>query len=163
MMNNSNQNSYSNYDTRGPAQNRNTGFNRQPPVMPADLLDGTKEYDPVEAGRKFVDAVDKRSFTTSQLRQILSSAAIVKNRIDRENAASDLLSTDIQQEIQYLKLKLIYQMGRDNGLKRAFSGENGINLPAVLQNVGDSKENFNRFYRLLESIVAYRKFAGGDS
>lgn len=153
---------YSNQqNNNGTGQPRSGGYDR--PIASLAAEEGKEEFDPVSVGQKFVDTIGTRGFTTSQLRQILSSAAIVKNKIDRENASSDNLSTDIQNEIQYLKLKLVYQMGREPKLKDAFNGQKGINLPAIIQNIGNSKDKYNRFYRLLESIVAYRKFAGQDS
>ena len=126
-------------------------------------IDGNAPYDPVEVGKKLVAQLKSdgllRDFTTSQLRKVLSSANVVKNKIDRENQDSDMLISVLQEEIQYLRLRLVYQMGRDVKVKTCLSAK-GVDLPTVIQNIGNSKARFNNFYRLLESIVAYRKFEG---
>ncbi len=127
-------------------------------------IDGRKDFDPVEVGQTLVDQITadyklKNNFTTSQLRKVMSAAVVVKNRIDRETGDSDALSPAIQEEIQYLRVKLIYQMGRDANVKTALKHK-GVDLAAVIQNIGASRKSFDRFYRLLESIVAYRKYAG---
>lgn len=159
-----NNNSYDNRSRNSHQGGPQRGQNSDRPLRPAlsSVLDGTMDYDPVEEGKKFADKTVSISFTMSQLRKVLSGAAIVKNRIDRENADSDTLSSELQAEISYLKIKLIYQLGRDRNLKAAFNGDNGLDLPAVIGNIGVSRSKFNCFYRLLESIVAFRKFSGKD-
>lgn len=161
-MNNSNYSNTYPQKSGGGYPNRVPNFQTSS-VNDPNTVDGLKDFDPVEIGKTFVDRVGVGAFKTSQLRQILSGAAIVKNRIDRESVASEKLSVEIQNEISYLKLKLIYQLGRNEGLKKAFEGGKGVNLPGIIGNIGDSKEKFNRFYRLLESIVAYRRFLGQDN
>ncbi len=130
---------------------------------------GDQKYDPVETGREMVDRMTKEAetrrlnlFTTSQLRKILSSAVIVKNRMDREAGGSSTIPEVLVDEIQYMRLKLVYQMGREESLKSCLNGQFGPDLPAIIQNIGTSRDRFDRFFRLLESIVAYRKFAGRD-
>jgi len=128
-------------------------------------IDGSKPYDPVEEGQKLVDLLEThnklRGFTTSQLRKVLSAAIVVKNRIDRELGENDQLTAAIADEVQYLRVKLIYQMGREQEIKYCLSNMS-VDLPAVIKNIGTDKNRFDRFFRLLESIVAFKKFKCGD-
>lgn len=136
-----------------------------PAMYSGPKIDGSKPYDPVEEGQKLVDLLETnnmlRDFTTSQLRKVLSSAIVVKNRIDRELGENDLLTAAIADEVQYLRVKLIYQMGREQKIKRCL-GDMSVDLPAVIKNIGTNKNRFDQFFRLLESIVAFKKFKGGE-
>lgn len=132
-----------------------------------DFING---YDPVKEGEKLVLKMKEkgeRSFTTSQLRKIHSYASIVNNKLQMEESncksSSYKISEDLQNDVQYIKLKLIYQMGRDKVVKKWFGSESvdgikGIGLNKIISDIGDSKEKFDKFYRLLESIIAYKKY-----
>lgn len=120
---------------------------------------GDYSYNPIDLGEQIAQKC--RSVSESQLRNILSLSAIVKNKIERNKPSDDMLSTDLQHEIQYIRLKLIYQMGRDRNLKRALN-DGDINLPQILKNIGNSRSKFNDYYHLMEAIIAYKKFFGND-
>lgn len=128
-------------------------------------------YDPVKEGEKFVVRMieygKKDYFTTSQLRKIHSYASIVNNKLQMEESKCSSspyrISEELQNDIQYIKLKLIYQMGRDKTVKKWFGSEDvegvkGIGLDRIISDIGDDKDKFDRFYRLLESIIAYKKY-----
>lgn len=117
---------------------------------------GDKPYDPIEVGEQV--AKDSK-FTSSQLRKILSMSVVVKNSIERNIQNDGKLSDQIKQDIQYIRLKLVYQMGRDANLKQGLSNHI-INLPDIIKNIGDDKRKYEDFCRLLEAIVAYKKYLG---
>jgi len=134
-------------------------------------IDFKNDYDPVKEGEKLVvrmiELGKKDHFTTSQLRKIHSYASIVNNKLQiyesKCNSDSYRISEELQNDIQYIKLKLIYQMGREKTVKKWFGSEEvdgviGIGLERIISDIGDSKEKFDRFYRLLESIIAYKKY-----
>lgn len=133
-------------------------------------IDFKNGYDPVKEGEKLVLKMrekGEKSFTTTQLRKIHSYASIVNNKLQMEESncksSEYKISEELQNDVQYIKLKLIYQMGRDKVVKKWFGSENvdgikGIGLERIISDIGDSKEKFDRFYRLLESIVAYKKY-----
>jgi len=167
---------YNNYnsrnDRRSPGyQDQRYGTNRgndtsnRPGNTSGNAVLDLAGQDPIELGEKLISSLNPNTmFTTSQLRKILSAAAVIRNRVDRELADSDTLSQDIQSDVQYLRLRLVYQMGRESSVKASFSGTNGIlDMPSIIKNIGSSKKKFDDFYRLLESIVAYRKFKGDRS
>ena len=94
--------------------------------------------------------------TTSQIRKFLSAVNSLENKVlscDKE------LSSELANEIKYLKVKLAYQVGRENGntgLKNLYN-----ELEPLINQIGASKDNFKKFARYVEAIVAYHKFNGG--
>jgi CRISPR-associated protein Csm2 len=154
-------NSGSRYGGGSAPQRSQSGATVAPNQLMNDRVDGSKPYDPVVTGENLINRLEPNSFTTSQLRKVLSSAVIVKNRIERELGESTQLSDSIAEEVQYLRVKLIYQMGRDPKIKRCFT-EHNVDLPAIIKNIGKDRDRFERFFKLLESIVAFKKFKGGE-
>jgi|LSQX01.3.fsa_nt_gb CRISPR type III-A-associated protein Csm2 len=133
-------------------------------------IDFKNGYDPVKEGEKLINKmkeIKRDSFTTSQLRKIHAYASIVNNKLQMEESncksSAYKISEVLQNDIQYIKLKLIYQMGREISVKKWFGAEpvygvKGIGLEKIISDIGDSKEKFDKFYRLMESIIAYRKY-----
>ena len=70
----------------------------------------------------------------------------------------DELSPDLAAEIQYLKVKLLYQAGRERNVKTFL--EKG-NLLKRIEGIGNSRKRYNEFSKLVEAIVAWHKFKGG--
>ncbi len=166
QANNNNQNRYDRGQRRDSGQSR-SDYGRREIEFQGKVIDGTEEYDPIEEGKKLVERMLEEykinkynfKFTTSQLRKILAMAASVKNSIAMENnnGNEQKISSEMKNEIQYIRLKLVYQMGREDAVK-TWLGKKGIDLPEIIKNIGDDAKRFNDFYRLLESIVAYKKF-----
>jgi len=64
-------------------------------------------------------------------------------------------------DIPLLQAKLAYAVGRQSGReKKRFEYFYNQLLPA-LQNINGERENYMRFVKILESIVAFHKFHGG--
>jgi CRISPR-associated protein Csm2 len=101
--------------------------------------------------------IKKSEITTTQLRLLLSNAAVIKNKIEMDNLKNktDILPQKLQTDIKYLLIKHIYQCGRDKKVK-VFETE--FEIKDKIKKIKDSKEAFNNFYRYLEEIVAYTKF-----
>jgi CRISPR type III-A-associated protein Csm2 len=147
--------------------NRNNPYNDLREDLRIDFRNG---YDPVKEGEKLVHKMQEKgrcNFSTTQLRKIHSYASIVNNKIQMEESKSQSssykISEELQNDVQYIKLKLIYQMGRDKDVKKWFGSESvegikGIGLEKIISDIGDSKKKFDNFYRLLESIIAYKKY-----
>ena len=57
------------------------------------------------------ERVKKSDITNTQLRLILSNSVIIKNKIKNNN--DEKLANNIQNEIKYLLIKVIYQAGRE--------------------------------------------------
>lgn len=102
------------------------------------------------------ERVKKSDITNTQLRLILSNSVIIKNKIKNNN--DEKLANNIQNEIKYLLIKVIYQAGRDSKVKKFIEEFEIVNK---IKQIGDSAKKFNEFYRYLEEIVAYVKYYRG--
>ena len=100
------------------------------------------------------ERVKNSRITNTQLRLILSNSVIIKNKI-KNNNNNEKLSIEIQNEIKYLLIKLIYQAGRESKVKTFIED---FKMVDKIKQIGDSAKKFNEFYRYLEEIVAYSKY-----
>lgn len=94
--------------------------------------------------------------TTTKIRNILSMVSEIYNEVT--HIQGDKLSLEMVERIQYLRLRIVYESGRDQDVKNFI---NKSKLLLVLKNVGDSKRNFLLFCRYMEALVAYHRFYGG--
>lgn len=92
---------------------------------------------------------DRNALTTSQLRKFFGQLRRIEADYEKLNG-----------EIPMLKPKLAYAVGKAGNYSRIrdFYDQMNIGLSAI----DNSKENFNRFISLTESIVAFHKFHGGE-
>jgi CRISPR-associated protein Csm2 len=90
--------------------------------------------------------------TTSKLRNIYGSITNIYTRIN-EPADFD----DQRSDIQYLKVKMAYETGREEAVKKFLEG---TYLMTMLNNI-KTYEQFMLYCRYAESLVAYFKFYGG--
>lgn len=100
---------------------------------------------------------EKALITTSQIRKFLSAVNCLENKI---LSCEKELSQEIANEIKYLKVKLAYQVGRDNknaGLRNLYN-----EIEPLISQIGTSKDNYTKVARYIEAIVAYHKFNGGE-
>ena len=101
--------------------------------------------------------------STSQIRKFLAGLNGIHNRIlayqGTGEIIGDQLPPDIVDEIEYLKIKLIYQSGRERKVKDFMQL---AELEKRIDSIGNSKKKFEEFHRFIEGIVAYHKFEGGN-
>lgn len=95
--------------------------------------------------------------TTSKIRNILSMTSDIYN--DVINLQSDALSSEITSRIEYLRLRCIYEAGRDKVVKDFIEKSQ---LIGVIKEINGSKKNYILFNRYMEALVAFHKFYGGD-
>ena len=94
--------------------------------------------------------------TTSKIRNLLSMTANIYN--DVVNTKSEHLSNEVIGRINYLKLRFVYEAGREQKVKRL------VETAQILQCLDAIKGNRSQyilFSRYMEALVAYRKFYGG--
>jgi CRISPR-associated protein Csm2 len=123
-----------------------------------------KEY--VDQAQKVVESLKnergKISLTTSQIRKFLAGVNAIKNKLQIYEAdgliQGDSLHEDILGDIQALKVKLIYQCGREPVVK-SFVDKAG--LLREIDAIKTSVCKFRDFACYIEAIVAYHKFEGG--
>lgn len=105
----------------------------------------------IDLGNKYKD------FTTSKIRNILAQVSEIFN--DVIAGSDDVLGTGLRSRIEYLKVRLVYECSRENVVKQFV---NKAGLLDLLNNIGDSRDNFKKFTRYMEALVAYHRFLGGQ-
>lgn len=94
--------------------------------------------------------------TTSKIRNLLAMTASIYN--DVVMSQSEKLSSEIVGRINYMKIRFIYEAGREpkvNALVKKAC------LLDHISEIGNSRSQYILFSRYMEALVAYRKFYGG--
>lgn len=102
------------------------------------------------------DKENKLLLTTSKIRNILAMVSELYN--DAQRLRAETLSEDLVGRVQYLKMRVAYEAGRD-GIVREF-----VKKAAILEEIdriGRKKEQLLLFCHYMEALVAYHKFLGG--
>lgn len=94
--------------------------------------------------------------TTSKIRNLLAMTAAIYN--DVVVCQSEKLSEEIVGRINYLKIRFVYEAGREPKVKTLVEK---AHLLEHLKEVGNSRIQYILFSRYMEALVAYRKFYGG--
>ena len=94
--------------------------------------------------------------TTSKIRNILAMISEIYNEVVHESG--DKLTVKSQERIQYLRLRITYEAGREADVKDFIDNSE---LLILLKKIGDSKSKFLLFCRYIEALVAYHRFSGG--
>ena len=94
-----------------------------------------------------------RVVTTSKIRNLLAMTADIYN--DVVNSNSDKLSQEVIGRINYLKVRFIYEAGRERTVKELVDEGHIIDY---LDDIRGSRSNYICFSRYMEALVAYRKF-----
>lgn len=139
---------------------RNSGY--IPPqykrIIPNDFL--SKDYNINDLGKKFVEHCFKANeerkpdVTVSQLRKLLSAVNSIQNRLTANPGNYN------NNEIQYLRIKLAYQAGREDKNKTSLK-DMQKDLDPLIKEIRNETD-FGKFAMLIEAIVAYHKFYGGN-
>lgn len=100
---------------------------------------------------------DYQSFSTSKIRNILSLVSEIYNDVRAIQGAS--LGQELQSRIEYLKVRLVYECGREPWVIKPFVEK--AKLLDLLNAIGDRRQSFIDFARYMEALVAYHRFYGG--
>lgn len=99
---------------------------------------------------------------TNQIRKILTAVNILKNKVDIykiANPQAKKLDEELQMEIEFLRVNMSYQAGRDNLVREFIEKADLLNMVKDIN--GDIKA-FENFCRYIEALVAFHKFYGGQ-
>ncbi len=99
---------------------------------------------------------------TGHIRKFLTSVNLVRDRVEvykMQSAEPDKLPPELVAEVKFLKVKLLYLVGRDKNIVGAFADKTG--LPEMIDNIGDSTERFTEFAKYVQALGAFHKFYGG--
>lgn len=119
----------------------------------------------VDEAEKVIISLDKDKYdniklTTSKIRNLLSMISNIYN--EAIHIEGDKLTEEIISKIQYLRMRFVYEVGRD---QKNNSGVKGFYEKAKIKEniakIKDSKEQCILFCKYFEALVAYHKFYGG--
>lgn len=94
--------------------------------------------------------------TTSKIRNLLAMTSDIYN--DVLNVKTDKLPTEVVGRIRYLKIRFVYEAGREAGVKNLVER---AGILECLDKIGQSKQRYILFSRYIEALVAFRKYKGG--
>ncbi len=94
--------------------------------------------------------------TTSKIRSILAMVSELYN--DAQRLRAENLSEDLVGRVQYLKMRVAYEAGRDDVVRDFVEM---AQLLGEIDRVGRKKERLILFCHYMEALVAYHKFLGG--
>lgn len=156
---------YSNKGYGGYNQSRQNDYQRQgfQNSKSGGQYANTEKYTP-KALSLPVDYVDEAArlmekchsyISSSKLRNILS---MVSNIYNSERVGGELLSEASRNSLQMLRVRIIYEYGRNDNSFKEFIAQTHI-LDHLLA-VGNDRGRFIDYAHYLEAIVAYHKFYG---
>ena len=100
---------------------------------------------------------DRLALTTSKIRGLLSMTASIYTDVQRNR--SETLSEELQSRVQYLRMRVAYEAGRDPVVKKfVIKAE----LLEQLSNIRADKERLLLFCHYMEALVAYHRYHGGN-
>ena len=103
---------------------------------------------------------------TNQIRKILTAVNILKNKVDIykiANPQAKKLDEELQMEIEFLRVNIAYQIGREKGkenLVREFVEK--ADLLNMVKDINGDIKAFEKFCKYVEALVAFHKFYGGQ-
>lgn len=103
--------------------------------------------------------------TTSKIRKFLSGLNKINNKVlafEANNPNVSTLPEDIVSELQYLKIRLLYQAGRDKERERPVKDFiEKSNIIQKIDNINIDIIKFKDLFGYIEALVAYHKYKGG--
>lgn len=103
---------------------------------------------------------------TNQIRKILTAVNILKNKVDIykiANPQAKKLDEELQMEIEFLRVNIAYQIGREKGKENLVrESVEKADLLNMVKNINGDIKAFENFCRYIEALVAFHKFYGGQ-
>ena len=125
-------------------------------------LDENNYVDLAEAAiKKLSSKIDQNGkavpmVTTSKIRNLLAMTADIYNDVLAEK--EERLPAEIISRINYLKIRFVYEAGREPEVKRLMDE---ASIMSYLNDIKGSKRQYILFSRYMEALVAYHRYYGG--
>lgn len=113
--------------------------------------------DKAEAIIKEIAQSKDKKITTSQIRNILAMVSDIYNEVLSKK--SEILEQSIVSRIEYLRVRCVYDAGRDKAVRKLIEEADILN---ILKQIGDSRRNYLVFCRYMEALVAFHKYYIGE-
>lgn len=127
------------------------------PQKPCEALTEESYVDRAEKVIRDLKEKNQLKVTTSQIRNILSMVNQLYN--DVIMTTDEKLSADIQAQLRYLKIKIVYAAGRNIDVRR-FTEESQIDK--LIDHIDGNRKKFILYAHYMEALVAYHRFYGGN-
>ena len=114
------------------------------------------EAERVIVGLKEADRNGRLALTTSKIRNILSMVSELYT--DAQHSREDKLDADMVSRVQYLKMRIAYEAGRERSVKDFVLAADLLDYTGE---IGSSRQNLILFCNYMEALVAYHRFYGG--
>lgn len=96
-----------------------------------------------------------RWITTSKIRNLLAMSADIYNEV---LLSSEKLSDEQSARIDYLRVRFVYEAGRDTDVKNFVEK---AQILKALEEVRGSRKQYILFNHYMEALVAYHRYYGG--
>lgn len=106
-----------------------------------------------------IEQDQKFDLTTTKIRNLLSLLNVIQQMV-KEEQGDKIGDEEILGKIQYFKMRCAYEAGRDSSVKDFVKKSN---LIAYIDQIGESKKNFEIFFHYVEALVAYHRYYGGKN
>lgn len=146
---------------RNNSYNRQSGYNAPANFNKSSLPDLSEKKLPenyVDEAEKIMEALSKEKgkLTTSKIRNILSMISDIYN--EEIHRTEDTLLEENQNRIQMVRVRLAYECGREDAVKKFVANAHLLNY---IKGIHNSRAEFIRFARYMEALVAYHRFFDG--
>ncbi|MGN1317645.1 MAG: type III-A CRISPR-associated protein Csm2 [Lachnospirales bacterium] len=91
--------------------------------------------------------------STNKIRNMLTLINELYNKA--RYIKGDKIGDELKSHIQYVKMRLVYEGGRDNDVKYLLEKSDMLKY---LDSIGDSKKDLIRLCHYMEALVAYHKY-----
>lgn len=95
--------------------------------------------------------------TISKLRNLLSMTADIYNEV--LSGQNDELSDEVRSRIEYLRVRFLYEAGRDEAVRKLVEEANILDM---LKGIQGNRKQFILFNRYMEALVAFHRYYGGE-
>ena len=119
----------------------------------------------VDEAENVIKALSEKDklMSTSKLRNILSLVSDLKT--DAQHSREDELNNDLKSRVQYLKMRIAYEVGRDPERKPKKNRKGKIELfvenaglQEIIEDIRGKRDNLLLFCDYMEALTAYHKF-----
>ena len=124
--------------------------------MKLDELNYVDEAEHVINVLKSGDRNGRLSLTTSKIRNLLSMTAELYTAAQQQRG--ETLSAEIQGRVQYLRMRVAYEAGRDMTVKIFVEK---AELLELLKDIQSDRKKLLLFCRYMEALIAYHRYSGG--
>ena len=97
----------------------------------------------------------KTNLSTSKIRNILEMTSDIYNELSRET--SEILPDGIKEKLQYLRIKIVYDSGRDKAVEKFVNDSKILDIVKEAY-TSESKSYVLLFCNYMEALVAYFKY-----